>query len=225
MISRRFILPLLLLLIGSSVLFGQGVEIKSESRLRLEAQGEANGWIWFAPPSLTVEQRGQVLLVEGPPGKYRVQVTSLTMDYEAKTFTMESGFIDIVLGGKPTPPGPGPGPVDPTLPDDEFGFGAAATSWLSTVKPEYLGYAVQLGANLRTAGKQLESGEIAEINTALSQVADNNQKILVTGSEQSAAWKEFNSSFNKKLNEHWPLDKSQTVAMLYNVAAVLGGVQ
>lgn len=234
------LLTLLLLLLVPAPLFGQDFEITVDKRIRLEApkvteQEDGAVYSWYAPPPLKFEKEANLCYIEGPAGTYRVNLTIITaevVDGKVK-FKEQSSYIDFDIGKQPDKPDPDkpddpdvPTPPDnPDLPEDTYGFGKAASEWLRSVKPEYLGYAPKLGANLRIYGEKLAKGEVAEIADALKLVADANQAILPAGSEEGAAWKSFNSSFNEKLNSHWPLNKSETYSMLVNMAAVLESVK
>lgn len=116
----KYILPILFLLLG--VCFAEAqVEIKVEKRIRLEAPAgdlTNTAYTWYVPPGLAWEQRNNVLLVDGPAGTYRINVSMLTIDWDNKVFKQETGFVDLEIEGKKPTPGPddppNPKPDEPT---------------------------------------------------------------------------------------------------------------
>lgn len=114
----KYILPIIFLLLGVSLAEAQ-LEINVEKRVRLEAPiGDVanTAYTWYVPPGLAWEQRNNILLVDGPPGTYRINVSMLTIDWDAKVFKQETGFVDLEIEGTQPTPNPEPDPDDPDPP-------------------------------------------------------------------------------------------------------------
>lgn len=192
------LLPILFLLLGTACASAQ-IEIKVEKRVRLEASGTADVWIWNAPLPLVTEQQGSTLLVDGPAGTYRVQVTGLTIDWDSKQFSQQNGFVDITLGNpEPGPePGPGPGPgPSPDIPDDEFGIAVKVAEWARELK---LNKTKEAAKNYEEAAARLLGEKepiLATIELAHKWTQEQNQKLglndewLTWGKRVEAVWYE-----------------------------------
>lgn len=207
-------LPVLLLLCLISAASGQ-VEIKVEKRLRLEAAGSADVWIWSAPLPLVTEQQGATLYVEGPAGKYRVGVVGLTIDWENKLFSQENGFVDIELGGKPGPgPGPTPKPDDPSIPDDEFGnLGQRVFEWAAD---HQLNKRAEAAANYEAAAARLlgeKTPILPTIDAAHKFIQEENAKL-----DLNDGWKKW----AVKVNEVWQAQVTdrESAGRFFRVVAV-----
>jgi len=155
---RPFFALLFALLLGllASESLGQQVEISTEDRLRVTAQGDADVWLWSYPAGLDVEERGDTLLVDGPAGTYRLNVKGLTINWETQQFEQVFGSVEITLGPEPPGPGPtppGPGPVPPG-PAPEFDDEVSEAAYREALKLR-LGESKAVAAVYRTAGRRL----------------------------------------------------------------------
>jgi hypothetical protein len=117
----------------------------------VESSEVADGYTWTYPEPLIGIQtnNGRTVHIWGPPGKYRVQLTTIKIDWKAEKFEQKAFTKSFtVLGVAPGPTPPGPTPPAPTA------FKSQLKEALAGVDAGFRSFAKDLGANYRiTANK------------------------------------------------------------------------
>lgn len=180
----KALLTLLLLVITSTTVAAQNLELQVERRIRVSAPGgdENTIWLWNWPANVDGFEEGSTLLVDGPPGDHRISVKGINLsivDGNIKTETVY-GTIILTIEGKPEPEPDPDNPPDPspTIPTDEMGnlarFVAQQTALFKLQKRN------QLAENYLTAMRRLDGVEepiFRTIDESATWIGNENAKL------------------------------------------------
>lgn len=139
--TSKLVLASLLALLSAGTSFGQ-INVKPEYELYEPVeysltQSTNSQAIWAVQPldgqtRFVSKQYGDVYAFWGQPGRYALEATVVTVDFDARTFDIKKYNATFRIGTPspvpPSPPGPQPGPVppsppgppSPSVPSDEF---------------------------------------------------------------------------------------------------------
>lgn len=127
---KRLVIAVILMLVPANC-WAQQLEVTIDKRIRLDASGTADVWMWSLPPGVIYAQaEGTVWIDEAtPPGEYRANVVALIIDWDNQSLEQRQGFVDFTVEECDDDGGP-TDPVDPVIPDDRFdNIGQDAHDW------------------------------------------------------------------------------------------------
>lgn len=181
----------------------------------------ADIFIWSVPDGLDFMaiEGNKKLICTGLEGSYKVQLTTITIDWTTKQITQSPQQSKMVMIGKGAPPDP----VDPVVPDPVLtGVAKEVYDWSKTVAT-HRDCAKELSGNYKTIAAKFASMTVT-IEQAMTQLRELNNKVLDTREEKDA-WAVFGSRLEEKLNSVWPMEKTLFVSFLNEVSLGLSYVK
>jgi len=188
----KYILLVMLAIIGASPAYAQ-IEVKDvfgpyepvEYSVKTAAESKS---LWSIRPldnqtQYTTRDYGHVQALWGQPGRYEIEATVITVDFDARDFNVIKYTRQFVLSGvAPPPPGPTPGPVPPNppgptppptpdIPNDKFdNLGARLDAEADKVNLQFDKRAA-VAAIYRETSNEMLAGKILRIEDAASSIA------------------------------------------------------
>ncbi len=220
--AKRIIFAIGALIVIATVLTKAvyGVDLQVETFARVTAKAGAQLYVWTVPAKVSSDQKGNVVELRGPAGKYKIGVVAIYVDFATQAIRTESSSVVVTLGAVgPVPDVPdNPPDPNPTIPDGKYKLGAAAYKWAASVPQAHRAKAKELASNFTAVAAGIAAGSYTTPTQANKELAGRNKFTLGQSGPAFDSWKkEFFAKWKLYVDKLIADDKVRNVAADYAI--------